>query len=81
MLYYYVTAAGGSHNFDAGEEAASVPVVSTRRVWAQLWPEGALVSPVRQYLSRTTLGAGTEAVKTLKIHFCNDMFHYKMSKN
>lgn len=51
MLYYYVTAAGGSHNFDAGEEAASVPVVSTRRVWAQLWPEGALVSPVRQHLS------------------------------
>lgn len=39
---------GGGYNFDAREEAASLPMASTWGVWAQLWPEGALVSQVRQ---------------------------------
>lgn len=42
---------GGSHDTDAGEEAASLPLASTRGVRAELRSEGALVSEVRQWFS------------------------------
>ena len=70
MLQLYWCCAGGGYNIDAGEEAAPLPVASTRGVWAQLRSEGALVSQVRWYSSNRRRN------RVLKYIKCNLTQHY-----